>query len=140
MVDITPKTGPRAVAAIVLNGWIDRIVKAINENEERTKHFEEPIPLPAFDIPKMIEATKELAKDAFLKRQQQSFVFGHQSPSLVPSFFVIGTGILNLARQHQKGRVPEDGTNVPIHDFTEGWFRTSGIYKWLNTPTRMAYI
>lgn len=73
MIEITPKTGPRAVAGIVENAWIDRIVKTLNENEERIKHFEEPIPLPAFDIPKMVETAKELAKDAFLKRQQQFY-------------------------------------------------------------------
>jgi len=39
----------------------------------------------------------------------------------------VGTQILDLARSYQKGRVPENGTIVPF-DFTEGWFRTSGLY------------
>lgn len=39
----------------------------------------------------------------------------------------IGTQILDCARKHQDGRVPENGTIVPFN-FTEGWFRNSGLY------------
>ena len=39
----------------------------------------------------------------------------------------IGTGVLDLARKYQNGRVPRNGTIVPF-DFTEGWFRDSGLY------------
>jgi len=34
---------------------------------------------------------------------------------------------LDLARQHQKGSVAENATLVAF-DFTEGWFRASGLY------------
>ena len=34
----------------------------------------------------------------------------------------VGTEVLDLARKHQNGRVPKNGTIVPF-DFTEGWFR-----------------
>jgi len=37
------------------------------------------------------------------------------------------TRILDLCRQYQKGRVSEKLTGVSF-DFTEGWFRTSGLY------------
>ncbi len=40
----------------------------------------------------------------------------------------VGTNILDLAKQCQTGRVPKNGTNVPFFDFTEGWFRNSGLY------------
>ena len=40
----------------------------------------------------------------------------------------IGTNLIVLAKQHQKGRVPSEGTNVPTFNFTEGWFRNSGLY------------
>jgi len=40
----------------------------------------------------------------------------------------IGTRVLDFAKDHQNGRVPDNGTNVPSFDFTEGWFRDSGIY------------
>ena len=40
----------------------------------------------------------------------------------------IGTEVLNLARGHQEGRVPENGTTVPTTTFTERWFRDSGLY------------
>jgi transposase-like protein len=33
-----------------------------------------------------------------------------------------GTEIFDMARSHQEGRVPENGTSVPTHNFTEGWF------------------
>lgn len=39
----------------------------------------------------------------------------------------IATDILDLCKSHQKGRVAEDATNVTFN-FTEGWFRTSGLY------------
>lgn len=39
----------------------------------------------------------------------------------------IGTDFLKLAKQHQEGTVPKDGTVVPF-DFTEWWFRDSGLY------------
>ncbi len=32
-----------------------------------------------------------------------------------------GTNILEIAKDNQIGRVPENGTNVPFN-FTEGWF------------------
>ncbi|MGD9733245.1 MAG: hypothetical protein AB7U45_13795 [Desulfamplus sp.] len=35
---------------------------------------------------------------------------------------------LELAKQHQEGRVGKDSTIVGIFNFTEGWFRNSGIY------------
>jgi hypothetical protein len=35
------------------------------------------------------------------------------------------TGVLDLAREHQNGRVSEQITSV---SFTENWFRTSGLY------------
>ena len=38
----------------------------------------------------------------------------------------IVTDILEVARRHQEGRVTEDATSVT--NFTEGWFRTSGLY------------
>ena len=48
----------------------------------------------------------------------------------------IGTEILILAKSFQSGRVPDFGTNVPKNersvtacDFTEWWFRTSGLYE-----------
>ena len=37
------------------------------------------------------------------------------------------TQVLNIAKQHQKGRVTKEVTHVTF-DFTEGWFRTVGIY------------
>ena len=39
----------------------------------------------------------------------------------------IGADILVIAKEHQEGRVPKNGTLVPM-DFTEGWFRNSGLY------------
>ena len=52
----------------------------------------------------------------------------------------IGTEVLNLARGHQEGRVPENGTTVPTTTFTEGWFRDSGGgTSWIaHRRTRMA--
>ena len=41
----------------------------------------------------------------------------------------VGTQILEIAKKYQVGRVPQDGTNVPTFNFTEGWFRNSGIYE-----------
>jgi len=39
----------------------------------------------------------------------------------------VDTRVLDLAKQHQKSRVSENDTTVPIYDFTEGWFYTDGI-------------
>ncbi|MCF8009249.1 MAG: ParB N-terminal domain-containing protein [Halanaerobiales bacterium] len=39
----------------------------------------------------------------------------------------ISIQVLNLARKHQEGRVDKKSTNVEFN-FTEGWFRTSGLY------------
>ncbi|MBT9260214.1 MAG: hypothetical protein KM310_10785 [Clostridiales bacterium] len=41
----------------------------------------------------------------------------------------VGAGVLDLARRHQEGRVPMNGTDVPTFTFTEWWFRTSGLYE-----------
>jgi len=35
----------------------------------------------------------------------------------------IGTNIIEIAKNNQQGRVPQNGTIVPF-DFTEGWFST----------------
>ena len=40
----------------------------------------------------------------------------------------VATQVLDLAKAHQEGRVAEDATHVAF-DFTEGWFRNSGIYR-----------
>jgi len=39
----------------------------------------------------------------------------------------VATQVLDLARQHQTERVTEEVTDVTF-DFTEWWFRTSGLY------------
>lgn len=43
------------------------------------------------------------------------------------------TGILNLARNHQEGRVTSSVTDVTF-DFSEYWFRSSGIYDLHSEP------
>jgi len=40
----------------------------------------------------------------------------------------VGAEVLNLVKQHQEGRAPTNGANAPTFNFTEGWFRTSGLY------------
>ena len=40
----------------------------------------------------------------------------------------IVTEVLDFAKQHQIGRVTNNVTNVSFN-FTEGWFRESGIYN-----------
>lgn len=40
----------------------------------------------------------------------------------------IGANVLNLCKQYQIGHAPINGANAPLFDFTEGWFRTSGLY------------
>jgi len=40
---------------------------------------------------------------------------------------IFGANILDLCKLHQDGRAPKKGANAPF-DFTEGWFRTSGLY------------
>ena len=39
----------------------------------------------------------------------------------------VGTDILTLALEHQEKRVPSNGTNVPLFNFTEGWFRGTNV-------------
>jgi len=41
----------------------------------------------------------------------------------------VGTEVLEFCKSRQTGRVPQSGTNVPTFNFTEGWFRESGIYN-----------
>ena len=55
----------------------------------------------------------------------------------------IGAEILILAKTFQAGRAPSNGANAPKNergvttcDFTEGWFRTSGLYE-LEADDRM---
>jgi len=38
------------------------------------------------------------------------------------------TQVLDLAREYQEGRVTDKVTNVTFN-FTEGWFRNSGLYE-----------
>lgn len=44
----------------------------------------------------------------------------------------VGTQISDLAKQHQAGRVPANGTGVPAFDFTEGGF---GILDCMTYPS-----
>jgi len=48
----------------------------------------------------------------------------------------IDTQLLDLACEYQESRVSKDGTIVPFN-FTEGWFRNSGIYD-LNAANQAA--
>lgn len=41
----------------------------------------------------------------------------------------VGADILRECMEHQNGRAPANGANAPKTTFTEGWFRTSGLYK-----------
>ncbi|KAF1084841.1 hypothetical protein SPSYN_02011 [Sporotomaculum syntrophicum] len=44
--------------------------------------------------------------------------------------------VLDLAKKYQVGRAPKNGANAPNHDFTEGWFRASGLYELHEYPHR----
>jgi site-specific DNA-methyltransferase (adenine-specific) len=41
----------------------------------------------------------------------------------------VGAKILELALEHQECGAPQNGANAPFFNFTEGWFRNSGIYE-----------
>ncbi len=60
------------------------------------------------------------------------------SETQVANYNKILTPILELCKTNQIGRVSEKLTNV-IFDFTEGWFRTSGLYN-LNSEHQMKVI
>jgi site-specific DNA-methyltransferase (adenine-specific) len=40
----------------------------------------------------------------------------------------IGAQVLDLAKAHQEGRAPTNGASAPTFPFSEGWFRSSGLY------------
>jgi len=50
----------------------------------------------------------------------------------------IATEVLDLSKQHQEGRVAQNATNV-AHNFTEGWFRNSGLY-YLNHDNQLKFM
>jgi len=55
----------------------------------------------------------------------------------VAVFSKVGADILEIAKKYQEGRAPQNGTNAPIFNFTEGWFRDVGIYElWLSCQTQ----
>ena len=51
----------------------------------------------------------------------------------------VATEVLEMAREHQAGRVAGDATDVATFNFTEGWFRNSGIYN-LNDERQMQFM
>ena len=63
--------GPRLAASRVLNSQIDLIGEAVEENEKRTKKFQEPLPVPKLDVKKMVELTKKLTADFFEERRRE---------------------------------------------------------------------
>lgn len=41
----------------------------------------------------------------------------------------VATNVLAKCKEHQDGRVAKNATSVALYNFTEGWFRNSGLYK-----------
>jgi len=50
----------------------------------------------------------------------------------------VATEVLEMAREHQEGRVAGDATDVATFNFTEGWFRNSGINNIVTEVREMA--
>lgn len=83
-------------------------------------------PMDLFDWLGIIQQLKEQG----LTQQEIGDKIGwsrEQIKNYIKIIKTIGTQILDLCKEHQIGRVPEKGTIVPF-DFTEGWFRNSGLY------------
>lgn len=70
MKNIREVKSPRWAATKVLNSRIDLAGEAIEENEKRAKKFQEPLPLPKFDVKKMVELTLKLTREAFEERRR----------------------------------------------------------------------
>jgi DNA-binding transcriptional MerR regulator len=83
-------------------------------------------PMDLFD---WLDIIKKL-KNEGLTQKEIGVKIGWSSEKVMQYSALLGnilTRILDLCRQYQKGRVSEKLTGVSF-DFTEGWFRTSGLY------------
>jgi len=116
---------------IVKNGDLYKL--AIQDNEAE-KTF---APIDLFDYLDMI---KQLKKEG-LTQQEIGDKLGWTTSKVKQysaTLSKIVTQVLEFCKQHQKGRVTEKVTNVTF-DFTEGWFRNSGLYD-LNKEYQMRVI
>lgn len=71
MKNIREIKGPRWVATQVFNSQIDLVCESVEENEKRAKKFQEPLPIPKFNVAQMVELTKKLTCEAFEERRRE---------------------------------------------------------------------
>lgn len=81
------------------------------------------------DLFDWIDVVKQL-REQNLTQEQIGEKIGWSRGKVSNYFLIIdklATDILKITRQYQNGRVVDNATNVAFN-FTEGWFRNSGLY------------
>ena len=112
--------GMSAVPCLVISGDIYSI--AIKDNLDENTFA----PLDLFD---WLDIIKRLRNEGLTQKEiGEKIGFSREKVSYYYRILdVIVTQVLNFCKQHQEGRVTKNVTNVTF-DFTEGWFRYSGLY------------
>ena len=83
----------------------------------------------------------QMLRDQGMTQQQIGDVVGMSTSSIKNYDSILNrvvTNIIKQARLHQEGRVATKDTTV-TYNFTEGWFRNSGIYENIPAGTRANY-
>ena len=118
---VLKELGIRSVPCVIYDGY-DPYKLAIAGNLDEDTYA----PMDLFD---WLDIIKKLREEGLTQTQIGDRI-GWSREQVRNYIFVldkIGTEVLDLARKYQNGRVPRNGTIVPF-DFTEGWFRNSGLY------------
>lgn len=110
------------VPCVVYEGEGDIYNLAVQANVDEDTYA----PMDLFDY---IQCIKKLKNEGFTQQQiGEKIGWSRENVKNYNKIIEsIGTDILNLCLNRQSGRVPKKGTFVPF-DFSEGWFRSSGLY------------
>jgi DNA modification methylase len=109
----------KAVPCVVEQGDVDLYQLAHESNQDESTFAEEDL----FDhVDYIADLRDEHTQAEIAERLDWSESKVHQYSRLLNEVL---TGVLELAKSHQEGRVSEDLTSVR---FSEYWFRTSGLY------------
>jgi len=128
----------KAIPCVVEQGDVDLYQLAHESNQDESTFAEEDL----FDhLDYIADLRDEHTQAEIAERLGWSESKVHQYSRLLNEVL---TGVLELAKSHQEGRVSEDLTSVR---FSEYWFRTSGLYdlnrdgvdSWDGTHARAEY-
>lgn len=118
---------PRDIATALIDANIDILLEAKEINKKRYSRFQDPLPLPEFNVPQMLEKVKELARTEYNRRKGGNEPLrGTANEWVNGAASALGEELLVYAKQTENTALMESVWNVWSEYAPKGWNQRHG--------------